>query len=961
MGGNTDTEIGLSHFVFGYTGAFIQAGPVGATINIDYDANGTTDITATLAEGETYHLNKNDTLQVNAGARITATAPVQVFEITGQLADAAVPPSRTITWGARAFNIAPTTQWGTDYVTPVSTGTNSGPDNSGVHHSSVLLRNDNASAITVNYQLSNGTTGTISVPANSTVFYTPPDTALTDTTVGRNASRYWTTGSPAPTFYGVTVADSGSANASGHAFEWGFTMIDVTRLTTDARMAWAFGTVGGGGGINGERAEFTPLGNTTVYIDYDGDPTTGPLTDPNGNKYNLSVAATALSFNQVVDPDLDQTGVHVYTLDGTKLALVYGEDGNVSDAQTNLDIGVMLAPSNIDAIGDRIWLDLDGDGVQDAGEPGLAKVKVTLTGPTGPLVTYTVKDGHYLFPDLVPGTFTVMVDTSTLPAGMLQTYDPDGTLNNTTSRTLGPDQTDLNADFGYKGTGSIGDLVWEDFNANQALDFGEPGMNGARVNLTYYGLDGVKGTADDLSFTATTAADGSYLATELPLGKYDGSLDMTSVPPGYLLTTAGSFRNFQLTQGSPSYLTADFGVRWPPVKPLYLTDNGGTCTQGLDRIDPFFTGDTATSLSTEIGRNTAGGTYNVIDNFAVESYSNQNSTSTPPQAWTTDWIEYDTNAPTVQNPTGGSIKVDSGGVGKLRFNTKSDATQYVQRSFNANGANAATISIVIDASALDASNTMPIQVSSDNGSTWTTLETLNSNFTGTKTYTNIQSAPYNVSLTGNMVLRFDVGVLSNDRVIDFNSVTVSWTVPAGAGPTSTSFTQCASMSSNFTVAAGTINACTYVTAAQGNIPTTNPAINATLKYGVTTIANLGNPTSVTASAAPNAKTAFDDFESNSYAGGTGWGANVWTEIAEADGPAAGDERVLSDGTGLVFRSGKANEGAYRQINLLGYDYATLSVDWQLLSEIPKTRSRASPLRPPTTAAPLGAACTSSPV
>ncbi len=910
---------GPNFAVFSHTGAFIQAGPGGSTINIDADANGTFEIgPIALADGETYYLNKAGTVTVNQGARITASNPVQVFEVTGQVG---------ATWGCRVFNLFPTTQWGNDYITPVSSGTNTA-NLGGTHASSVFLRNQNASAITVNYQLSNGTTGTINVPANSTAMFTPPDTGTV-----RNASRYWTTGSPAPKFYAITASDVSAANSSSSAYEWGFSLWDVTRLTTDGRLPWAPGTVGGPGSINGDRAWFSPLAATTVYVDYDGDPTTGPLTDPNGNKYDVSVAAAALSFNQVIDPDLDQTGVHVYTLDGTKLALVYGEDANDSHSQLNLDIGMMLAPGNINALGDFIWMDLDNDGVQDANEPGLANVKVTLTGPTGTVVTYTDKDGHYLFPDLVPGTFTVTVDPATLPAGMVQTFDPDGTLNNTTSRTLTADQLDTGADFGYRGIGSIGDLVWEDFDASQTRQLGELGVGAARINLTYYGADGILGTADDSVFTATTAADGSYLVTNLPLGKYNAVLDTTSIPPGFALTTPGSFTNFQLTGGSPNYLTADFGVRWAPVKPLYLTDNGGVCTQGLDRVDPIFTGDATTSLSTEIGRNDVARNYNVKDTFTVQSYSNQNSDSTPPQAWTTDWVENDTNAPGVQNPGGGNIKVDTANPGTLKFDVRADATQYVQRSFNMNGASVASLTLVISANALDAADTVQMQVSSNGGSTWTTLETLNSNFTGTKTYANLQNAPYNVALTGNMVLRFKVGQAIANRVIEFDSVTVAWTVPAGAGPTTTSFGMCSPLTSSFTVAAGTVNLCTYVTSAQGNIPTSNPAIPATLKYGATTIASLGNPTTVTAFPPPNVQTAFDDFESNGYSGGTGWGANAWTEINEADGSLAGDERVLSDGTSLIFRVSKGTEGAYREINLAGYDYATLSVDWQRVTDI----------------------------
>ena len=39
------------------------------------------------------------------------------------------------------------------------------------------------------------------------------------------------------------------------------------------------------------------------------------------------------------------------------------------------------------SVGDFVWSDTGRDGVQDAGEPGIAGVTVTLTGPTGLPVT----------------------------------------------------------------------------------------------------------------------------------------------------------------------------------------------------------------------------------------------------------------------------------------------------------------------------------------------------------------------------------------------------------------------------------------------------------------------------------------------------------------------------------------------------------------------------------------------
>ncbi|MDO5067671.1 MAG: DUF5979 domain-containing protein [Propionibacteriaceae bacterium] len=57
------------------------------------------------------------------------------------------------------------------------------------------------------------------------------------------------------------------------------------------------------------------------------------------------------------------------------------------------------------SIGDRVWLDANRDGQQDAGEAPVADVKVTLLDAEGNTVatTTTNAEGHYWFADLVPG------------------------------------------------------------------------------------------------------------------------------------------------------------------------------------------------------------------------------------------------------------------------------------------------------------------------------------------------------------------------------------------------------------------------------------------------------------------------------------------------------------------------------------------------------------------------------
>ncbi len=90
-------------------------------------------------------------------------------------------------------------------------------------------------------------------------------------------------------------------------------------------------------------------------------------------------------------------------------------------------------------MGDFVWRDLNGNGVQDAGEPGVNGVTVTLTGTDalGNPVTRTtttgdnpstpaVETGYYLFngSTLLPGTYKVTF--SNLPAGLAFTAPDQG-------------------------------------------------------------------------------------------------------------------------------------------------------------------------------------------------------------------------------------------------------------------------------------------------------------------------------------------------------------------------------------------------------------------------------------------------------------------------------------------------------------------------------------------------------
>lgn len=89
-------------------------------------------------------------------------------------------------------------------------------------------------------------------------------------------------------------------------------------------------------------------------------------------------------------------------------------------------------PSPIDGanLGGQVWSDLDGDGMQDAGESGIAGITVNLYAITGALIATvtTGADGLYLFTNLPAGSY------------YLQFVAPDGL---TFSPTQGNDEYEI--------------------------------------------------------------------------------------------------------------------------------------------------------------------------------------------------------------------------------------------------------------------------------------------------------------------------------------------------------------------------------------------------------------------------------------------------------------------------------------------------------------------------------------
>src|SRR6185503_15023510 len=136
-----------------------------------------------------------------------------------------------------------------------------------------------------------------------------------------------------------------------------------------------------------------------------------------------------------------------------------------TDTTTNLTIDFGFETPCTGTIGDFVWQDLNQNGIQDAGEPGIDGVTVRLV--EGNQTTVTGPNGYYQFGGLCAGTYTVEIVTP--PAGMqpspvnTTTADKDSNTNPTFTTLVGDNGSDQTLDFGFYTpcTAALGDFVWQ--------------------------------------------------------------------------------------------------------------------------------------------------------------------------------------------------------------------------------------------------------------------------------------------------------------------------------------------------------------------------------------------------------------------------------------------------------------------------------------------------------------------
>jgi hypothetical protein len=190
-------------------------------------------------------------------------------------------------------------------------------------------------------------------------------------------------------------------------------------------------------------------------------------------------------------------------------------------------------------VGDRVWLDRDLDGLQDAGEPGLPGIGVHLYEDPAMLVGSTTTDGAGLFQfEDGPGSYYLEFELPSIYSFTLRDQGGNDSVDSDADPVTGETDTfvivsaanDASWDAGM--ANGIGDFVWLDGNGNGVQDGGELGIGGIVVEL--------RTATAVLVATTVTGSDGHYALPELEAGVY--SLKFVP-PPGSTFTVQDNIEN----------------------------------------------------------------------------------------------------------------------------------------------------------------------------------------------------------------------------------------------------------------------------------------------------------------------------------------------------------------------------------------------------------------------------------
>ncbi|WJY57898.1 Serine-aspartate repeat-containing protein D precursor [Corynebacterium afermentans subsp. lipophilum] len=228
------------------------------------------------------------------------------------------------------------------------------------------------------------------------------------------------------------------------------------------------------------------LENVVVLVSREGEPTRSAVTDANGD-WKIEGLNPNVEYDiRFVKPDgwevtgkvpgSDESGL------ASKVTVKPGEYNDTYDlGLRKLDPDCDCEPVEPGTIGDRVWVDENGDGKEDPDEKtGVPNVTVIVKDPEGNEVTRTVTDddGNWKV-DVEPGDYVVEY----VPGG----HTPSQPDQVKTTVAIKPGEKRDDVDLGVLPSGSVGDRVWVDEDGDGEQGEDEKGLENVVVLVSREG------------------------------------------------------------------------------------------------------------------------------------------------------------------------------------------------------------------------------------------------------------------------------------------------------------------------------------------------------------------------------------------------------------------------------------------------------------------------------------------
>ncbi|MCB9042934.1 MAG: DUF11 domain-containing protein [Chitinophagales bacterium] len=259
------------------------------------------------------------------------------------------------------------------------------------------------------------------------------------------------------------------------------------------------------------------------------------VTDPMSPDCNENIGSLAVGQSYTYTCTIGNV-TQSFTNIATVMGIPQGGGSPVSDDDPS-DVIVITS-----SIGDFVWNDLDGDGLQDPGEPGVPGITVTLINENGEIVgtTITNQDGYYIFTNLPPGNYTLIFDipadySISIPNAGSDDIDSDADSNGMiTNIVLGEGENNYTFDVGlipntdvcegfYVSASASCDKTTGTYEVIVTISGGNVGENGYIVSSPtspYYNGANVSGSFIDGSFAGGTGYTYTITIADHPLCTY---------------------------------------------------------------------------------------------------------------------------------------------------------------------------------------------------------------------------------------------------------------------------------------------------------------------------------------------------------------------------------------------------------------------------------------------------------